>query len=115
MDTKLIYIKRNKGIDVFEYTLKNAIGRFKFSVTIIVDEVELLDCLKMLISNIPICGNKHIVCASVTKKLWKENDQKVTFRFISSTHRDTFLAKASRFINKNLWEVYDQDEDDSPH
>lgn len=75
----------------------------RFSVTILTNDLAVVNCLRSLSKFSQKTGNNNIPWGGTKDKDWRRNSNKVTFYFSSPEYRDGFIFELNRLLPKDLW------------
>jgi hypothetical protein len=85
---------------------------FRYSVTIVTDDLALVGCLRGLSQHCQETINPRIPWGGTKKEDWLRAGHKVTFHFSNPNYRSNFLGEVERLLPRNLWRVAFQSDND---
>jgi len=86
--------------------------RCKFSITCYTDDMAVVHCLRALCHYAEIAVKPQIAWGGTTLENWAHSDKKVTLRFTSPYHRETFVREAARLLPTGSWKEIERNDND---
>jgi hypothetical protein len=77
-------------------------GLYKYSITCQITDIVVLGCIGAVYQYCGKSSYPQIGWGGTGVKEWKDNNQKVTFRFTSKQRRESFIQETSRLFG-GLW------------
>ena len=75
----------------------------KFSITMLSNDLALVNCLRSLSKFSQKTGNNNIPWGGTKDTDWKRDGHQVTFHFSSREYREGFVSEVQRLLPGSLW------------
>lgn len=87
-------------------------NKYKYSITILTDDLAVVNCLRALSQYSQKIGNNRIPWGNTKDSDWKAANHRVTFRFTSPEYREGYLSEIKRIIPSGLWKEFGRSDND---
>lgn len=85
---------------------------YRFSVTMRSSDLAVVNCLRASSQYSQRTGNNRVPWGGTKDVDWRRANERVTFRFSSSEHREFFLREVHRLLPLNLWVIESTNDSD---
>ena len=75
----------------------------RFSVTVFTEDIAVAYCLRALSDLAQETGNTRITWGGTTTDAWRNDGNRLTFRFSQPSYREAFVVQAGRVLPAGSW------------